>query len=69
MAGKETVIVIGAPGAVYTPLHRNNLKPRSAMGTISEPMDIAEAFVYLTEAAHITGEVLHVGDGAHVGRW
>jgi NAD(P)-dependent dehydrogenase (short-subunit alcohol dehydrogenase family) len=58
-----------APGVVNTPLHRNNPKPRSAMGTISGPEDIAEAVVYLTEAGHVTGEVLHVDDGAHVGRW
>jgi enoyl-[acyl-carrier-protein] reductase (NADH) len=39
------------------------------MGTISEPKDIADAVVYLTEAEHVTGEVLHVDDGAHVGKW
>jgi NAD(P)-dependent dehydrogenase (short-subunit alcohol dehydrogenase family) len=62
-----------APGAVDTPLHKNAskdmLKTLSPMGTISSPEDIAEAVVYLTEAAHVTGEVLHVDDGAHVGRW
>jgi NAD(P)-dependent dehydrogenase (short-subunit alcohol dehydrogenase family) len=58
-----------APGVVDTPLHKNNPKPRSAMGTISEPKDIANAVVYLTEADHVTGEVLHVDDGAHVGKW
>ncbi len=62
-----------APGVVDTPLHKNTsndlLKTRSPMGTISEPKDIAEAVVYLTEAEHVTGEVLHVDDGAHVGRW
>jgi NAD(P)-dependent dehydrogenase (short-subunit alcohol dehydrogenase family) len=62
-----------APGIVDTPLHKNDpkdfLKSLSPMGTISEPKDIAEAVVYLTEAGHVTGEVLHVDDGAHVGRW
>jgi NAD(P)-dependent dehydrogenase (short-subunit alcohol dehydrogenase family) len=58
-----------APGVVNTALHKGNLKARSPMGTISEPKDIADAVVYLTEASHITGEVLHVDDGAHVGRW
>jgi NAD(P)-dependent dehydrogenase (short-subunit alcohol dehydrogenase family) len=62
-----------APGVVDTPLHKHVptdlLKTRSPMGTISDPKDIAEAVVYLTEASHITGEVLHVDDGAHVGRW
>jgi NAD(P)-dependent dehydrogenase (short-subunit alcohol dehydrogenase family) len=62
-----------APGTVDTPMHKNApkdfLKSRSPMGTISEPEDIAEAVIYLTEAGHVTGEVLHVDDGAHVGRW
>jgi NAD(P)-dependent dehydrogenase (short-subunit alcohol dehydrogenase family) len=62
-----------APGMVDTPMHKNDpmdfLKTLSPMGTISAPKDIADAVVYLTEAAHVTGEVLHVDDGAHVGRW
>jgi NAD(P)-dependent dehydrogenase (short-subunit alcohol dehydrogenase family) len=58
-----------APGVVDTPLHKGNLKARSPMGTISDPKDIADAVVYLTEASHVTGEVLHVDDGAHVGQW
>ena len=62
-----------APGVVDTPLHKNNpkdfLKTLSPMGTISEAKDIADAVVYLAEASHVTGEVLHVDGGAHVGRW
>jgi NAD(P)-dependent dehydrogenase (short-subunit alcohol dehydrogenase family) len=62
-----------APGVVDTPLHqdapKDSLKTRTPMGTISDPKDIAEAVVYLAEASHVTGEVLHVDDGAHVGRW
>ena len=62
-----------APGDVDTPLQKGatkeSLKNRNPMGTISDPKDIAEAVVYLTEATHVTGEVLHVDDGAHVGRW
>ena len=58
-----------APGVVDTPLHKGNLTARSPMGTISEPRDIADAVIYLTEASRVTGEVLHVDDGAHVGRW
>ena len=62
-----------APGVVETPLHKENptdfLKTLSPMGTISEPKDVAEAVVYLTEARHVTGEVLHVDGGSHVGRW
>jgi NAD(P)-dependent dehydrogenase (short-subunit alcohol dehydrogenase family) len=62
-----------APGVVDTPLHKKGsnavLEPRSPMGTVSDPKDIAAAVIYLTEANHVTGEVLHVDDGAHVGRW
>jgi NAD(P)-dependent dehydrogenase (short-subunit alcohol dehydrogenase family) len=62
-----------APGIVDTPMHQNDphdfLRSLSPMGTISDPKDIADAVVYLTEASHVTGEVLHVDDGAHVGRW
>jgi NAD(P)-dependent dehydrogenase (short-subunit alcohol dehydrogenase family) len=58
-----------APGVVDTALHNGNLIARSPMGTVSEPKDIADAVVFLTEAGHVTGEVLHVDDGAHVGQW
>jgi NAD(P)-dependent dehydrogenase (short-subunit alcohol dehydrogenase family) len=62
-----------APGVVDTPLHKKGpnevVKPRSPMGTVTDPRDIAEAVIYLAEANHVTGEVLHVDDGAHVGRW
>jgi NAD(P)-dependent dehydrogenase (short-subunit alcohol dehydrogenase family) len=62
-----------APGVVDTPLHKSNpkdfLKTLSPMGTISEAKEIADAVVYLTEARNVTGEVLHVDGGAHVGRW
>jgi NAD(P)-dependent dehydrogenase (short-subunit alcohol dehydrogenase family) len=62
-----------APGVVDTPLHKNTpkdfMKTLSPMGTVSDSEDIADAVVYLTEARHVTGEVLHVDGGQHVGRW
>jgi NAD(P)-dependent dehydrogenase (short-subunit alcohol dehydrogenase family) len=62
-----------APGVVDTPLHaedsNDSLKTLSPMGTISSVEDIASAVVYLTEAGQITGEVLHVDGGAHIGKW
>jgi NAD(P)-dependent dehydrogenase (short-subunit alcohol dehydrogenase family) len=62
-----------APGVVDTPLHKKTpkdfMKTLSPMGMISDAKDIAEAVVYLTEARFVTGEVLHVDGGAHVGRW
>ena len=45
------------------------LKTRQPMGGISEVKDIVDAIIYLTEARQVTGEVIHVDGGAHVGRW
>jgi NAD(P)-dependent dehydrogenase (short-subunit alcohol dehydrogenase family) len=62
-----------APGQVDTPLHertpREQMRSHSPMGTISDAKDIADAVVFLAEARHVTGEVLHVDGGAHIGRW
>src|SRR5438477_852423 len=62
-----------APGTVDTPLHakasKDFLKTRSPMGSIITVEDIADAVVFLTEARQITGEVLHVDGGAHLGKW
>jgi len=62
-----------APGAVDTPMHENDpkdvLRSLSPMGTIPDVGDVVEAIVYLTEARHVTGEVLHVDAGAHIGKW
>ena len=62
-----------APGTVDTPLHakdpKDYLKTLSPTGSIATVEDIAGAVVYLTEAHQITGEVLHVDSGAHVGKW
>jgi NAD(P)-dependent dehydrogenase (short-subunit alcohol dehydrogenase family) len=62
-----------APGVVDSPLHANNpkelLEKLSPMASISTIEDIASAVVYLTQAHQITGDVLHVDGGAHVGKW
>ncbi|PSH68326.1 3-oxoacyl-ACP reductase [Phyllobacterium brassicacearum] len=62
-----------APGVVDTPLHKDNpkdfLRSLSPMGTISDVQDIVDAVVYLTEARNVTGEVLNVDGGAHLGKW
>lgn len=62
-----------APGVVNTRLHQNDdkslLKTFNPMGALSEARDVAEAVMYLTEARYVTGEVLHVDAGAHVGKW
>ncbi|HET6327632.1 MAG TPA: SDR family oxidoreductase [Planctomycetaceae bacterium] len=62
-----------APGIVDTPMHEGDpkdfLKTLSPMGRISSVGDIVDAIVYLTEAATVTGEVLHVDGGSHAGKW
>jgi NAD(P)-dependent dehydrogenase (short-subunit alcohol dehydrogenase family) len=62
-----------APGTVDTPLHEDSpqevLKTLSPMGSISTVQEIVDAVIFLTEAPHITGEVLHVDGGSHTGKW
>jgi NAD(P)-dependent dehydrogenase (short-subunit alcohol dehydrogenase family) len=62
-----------APGVVDTPMHRDT--PKDVMASLS-PMarpstakDIADAVLYLADATTVTGDVLYVDGGAHVGRW
>jgi NAD(P)-dependent dehydrogenase (short-subunit alcohol dehydrogenase family) len=62
-----------APGAVYTPLHRDTpkdvMESLSPMGRPSTVKDIMDAVMYLTDAATVTGHILYVDGGAHFGRW
>ena len=62
-----------APGVVYTPLHRDTpqavMESLSPMGRPSTVKDIADAVMFLTEAATVTGHILYVDGGAHLGRW
>lgn len=62
-----------APGQVETPLHQDDpqefLRTLSPMGSISDTQEIVDAVVFLSEAPHITGEVLHIDGGAHLGKW
>jgi NAD(P)-dependent dehydrogenase (short-subunit alcohol dehydrogenase family) len=62
-----------APGVVETPMHENDpkdvLKGLSPMGRVSSIGDIVDAVLYVTEAANVTGEILHVDGGSHVGKW
>ena len=71
---KEGIRVnVVAPGLVDTPLLKDSpkdfLRTLSPLGQIASSTDIAEAVFYLSEAKQVTGEVLHVDGGAHVGRW
>ena len=63
---------IGA-GIIDTPMHKpethgflKTLHPIQRIGKVSE---IIDAVLYLTNAAFVTGEVLHVDGGAHAGKW
>src|SRR5213080_3275803 len=62
-----------APGVADTPLHRDTprdvMEGLSPMGRPSTVKDIADAVLYLTDAATVTGDVLYVDGGAHFGRW
>ena len=62
-----------APGAVDTPLHKNDpkdfLETLQPMGKIAEIKDVVDAVLYLAHAGQVTGEVLHVDGGAHSGCW
>ena len=62
-----------APSVVNRPSYKDDwkefVKTFQPMARIPEVKDIAEAVLYLTEASEVTGEVLHVDGGAHVGKW
>jgi NAD(P)-dependent dehydrogenase (short-subunit alcohol dehydrogenase family) len=62
-----------APGVVNKSMQASDssesLKSLSPMGEIPGIADIVDAIIYLTEARHVTGEVLHVDAGEHNGKW
>ncbi len=62
-----------APGVVDTPLlkgiPKDFLRSLSPLAQLGSSQDIAEAALYLTEATQVTGELLHVNAGSHVGKW
>lgn len=62
-----------APGVVDTPLLKDVpqdfLRTLTPLGQISDAQDIAEAVFYLSQASQVTGEVLYVDGGQHLGRW
>ena len=72
-AGEQIRANTVAPGVVDTPLHKDNpkdfLNTLSPMHGVSGVQEIVDAVLFLTEAPRITGEVLHVDGGAHLGRW
>jgi NAD(P)-dependent dehydrogenase (short-subunit alcohol dehydrogenase family) len=60
-----------APGVVDTPMHRNDahestLQPTMKKATVK---DIVDAVLYLAQADHVSGEILHVDGAAPARRW
>ena len=60
-----------APGVVDTPMHRNDpsdsaLQPAMKKVTVQ---DIVDAVLYLAQAGHVSGEILHVDGAAPARRW
>jgi NAD(P)-dependent dehydrogenase (short-subunit alcohol dehydrogenase family) len=62
-----------APGVVESPLHKDDPKdlPKTLqpMAKIVDVKHIVVAVLFLAQADQITGEILHVDEGAHAGRW
>ena len=62
-----------SPGVVDTPLlnglTKDFLESLSPMAQIGTTRDIADAVLFLTEAPRVTGIVLNVDSGAHLGKW
>ena len=62
-----------APGVIDTPLlagiSKEFLRSLSPSAQIGVAKDVAEAALYLSEAEQVTGEVLRVDGGSHVGKW
>jgi len=60
-----------APGEVDTPMHQNDpsdstLQPAVQKATVK---DIVDAVLYLAQAGHVSGEILHVDGAAPARRW
>ncbi|MGC1645895.1 MAG: SDR family oxidoreductase [Candidatus Sulfotelmatobacter sp.] len=60
-----------APGVVDTQMHRNapnesTLQPAMKEATVK---DIVDAVLYLAQAGHVSGEILHVDGAAPARRW
>ncbi len=60
-----------APGVVDTPMHRNDpndstLQPAMKKAPVK---DIVDAVLYLAQAGHVSGEILHVDGAAPARRW
>ena len=60
-----------APGVVNTPMHPDNPNESTLQPTIKKAtvQDIVDAVLYLAQAGHVSGEILHVDGAAPARRW
>jgi NAD(P)-dependent dehydrogenase (short-subunit alcohol dehydrogenase family) len=60
-----------APGVVDTQMHRNDPSDSTSQPAIKKATvkDIVEAVLYLVQAGHVSGEILHVDGAAPARRW
>jgi NAD(P)-dependent dehydrogenase (short-subunit alcohol dehydrogenase family) len=60
-----------APGVVDTPMHRNDPKDSTLQPIMNKATvkDIVDAVLYLVQAGHVSGEILHVDGAAPARHW
>ncbi|MFZ0294761.1 MAG: SDR family oxidoreductase [Candidatus Sulfotelmatobacter sp.] len=60
-----------APGEVDTPMHRNDPSDSTSQPTVKKATvkDVVDAVLYLVQAGHVSGEILHVDGAAPARRW
>jgi NAD(P)-dependent dehydrogenase (short-subunit alcohol dehydrogenase family) len=60
-----------APGVVDTAMHRDDPNDRTLQPTIKKATvkDVVDAVLYLVQAGHVSGEILHVDGAAPARRW
>ena len=60
-----------APGEVDTPMHQNDPKDATAQPAVKKATvkDIVDAVLYLAQAGHVSGQILHVDGAAPARRW
>ena len=60
-----------APGEVDTPMHQNDPTDSTLQSVMKKATvkDIVDAVLYLAQAGHVSGEILHVDGAAPARRW
>jgi NAD(P)-dependent dehydrogenase (short-subunit alcohol dehydrogenase family) len=60
-----------APGEVDTPMHRDDPRDSTSQPIIKRATvkDVVDAVLYLVQASHVNGEILHVDGAAPARRW